>query len=164
MRRDYGELLSRYEQVIESSITLDADPPADLLVRVLKAADHWRSLDDDDTAVCHVAARIIKKLGDRDLAWDYLTTPLAMNPKESSSWRTLAQKLSGEKQIDLADLAYERAFEFEKTTPDILFEHAQLLQANGYPDEARKLLNRVVSGSWQPRFQGTKSKAQQMLQ
>jgi tetratricopeptide (TPR) repeat protein len=164
LRRDYGDLLSRYEQIVDSSITLEVDPPADLLVRVLKAADHWRTLDDDDTAVCHVAARIIKKLGDRDLAWDYLTTPLAINPKESSSWRTLAQKLSGEKQIDLADLAYERAFEFEKTNADILFEHAQLLQSNGRPEDARQLLKRIVGGSWQPRFQGTKSKAQQMLQ
>ena len=33
---------------------------------------------------------MLKLLGARDLAWDYLTTPIGQKPNEAAPWRNLA--------------------------------------------------------------------------
>ncbi len=106
IRGDYGNLLGRM-------LTLAgmADPEADLKQRAIRVADRWRVLDPEESAPCQAAARILAQLGDNELAWDYLTTPLADKPNESAPWLELAQELAGQKKIDLADRAFAQAFQ-----------------------------------------------------
>lgn len=163
VRKDYGELLSRYEKLVDAAATLETEPPADLLQRVIRAADQWRSLDDDDTSACQTASRVIQKLGEKELAWDYLTTPLALRPNEASPWLSLAKALAEQKQIDLASQAYTSAFDSEATNAQILWDHAQMLKTNGRFKESRRLLKQIAAGKWQPRFQPVKQKAVQAI-
>ena len=95
---------------------------------MVRAADRWRALDSDPTLACHTAARILRYLGARDLAWDYLTTPTAVRPNDPAPQLALAQTLRSEGEYDLADRAYALAFEAESTNAQILWERAQMLQ------------------------------------
>ena len=76
VRDNYGQLLARYEKLATAIGPLHEAAPRELLAGVIRAADRWRQLDTDPTAACQAAARILGELGETDLAWDYLTTPL----------------------------------------------------------------------------------------
>ena len=164
LRNDYSNLLTRFEEVVDASATLELPPPRELIARLIRAADQWRSIDDDDTQCCQMTARILTKLNRKDLAWDYVTTPLAESSGESAPWTSLAENLTEQKQVALADIAWERAFEFEQTNPDILLKHAQMLRDNGRQQQSKAVLERITSGKWQPRFSRTVQQAQQLLQ
>jgi Tfp pilus assembly protein PilF len=163
IRRDYSDLMNRYEQVVDASATLETEPPSDLLPRVIRIADRWRSLDTDDTAACQAAARIIAKLGRKELAWDYLTTPLAMKPNEAAPWLGMAQALAQQNDVELADRSYRSAFAAEPTNAQILWDHAELLRKHGRTQESRVILRQMTEGKWQPRFNAVLQRARQTL-
>ena len=152
VRSDYAGLLAKFEELITASATLEVALPVDLAAHVIQAVDQWRTLDDDDKAACQTASRMLAKLNMKDLAWDYLTTPLAENSGESAPWIALARTLAADKETDLSHMAWSRAFEFETTNPEILLEHARILVTSGRASVAQGLLNQIVNGTWQPRF------------
>src|SRR5262249_28075045 len=115
VRTDYGALLGHYQQMAEAMTTLQVAPPSDFLVRVVGAADRWRSLDKDGAAACQAAARILQRLSAHDLAWEYLTTPVGLQPNEAAPWLGLAQTQRSAGDFELADRAYAAAFEAEPT-------------------------------------------------
>jgi hypothetical protein len=82
---DYANLLTTYRQLAESMRTLKMPPPAGFAAKVVRAADRWRSLDPTADKASTETAAILRILGDRDLAWDYETTPLARNPHGSEA-------------------------------------------------------------------------------
>ena len=115
-------------------------------------------MEDDETQVCQLTSRILTKLDQPELAWDYATTPVGTQPG-STSWRSLGKHLGEQKQLDKANDAYTRAFEFEQTNPEILYEHATLLRSNGRKAEAQPLLKKIADSKWQPRFNNVKTNA-----
>lgn len=161
-RIKYTALLQKYEEIADASTTLEQEPPKDLAARIVRAADQWRSMEDDETQACQLASRILTKLDERELAWDYATTPVGTQPG-SASWQSLGRHLAGAKDIDQANTAFERAFEFEQTNPQILLEHATLLRANGRATDAKPLLKKIAEGKWQPRFNSVKQNATNLL-
>ena len=163
VRTDYTELLAKYEELITASTTLELAPPADLGARIVQATDQWRTLDEDDTAACQTASRLLAKLNSKELAWDYLTTPLAENSGESAPWIALARNLGTDIQTDLAGMAWMQAFELESTNPEILLEHARMLQAAGRFEPAKVLLKRAADGTWQPRFASAVQQCRDLL-
>ncbi|OAI46640.1 hypothetical protein AYO44_11025 [Planctomycetaceae bacterium SCGC AG-212-F19] len=160
VRNDYGRLLASYQQVAVAMSYLETQPPADFVAKVVRAADRWRSLDSDPTAACHAAARILKYLGAKDLAWDYMTTPTALRPNESEPHLVLARTLRQDGEVDLSDKAFALAFEAESTNPQILLEQAQMLQQAGRVADAQRRYRQIAEGNWQPRFQWIKQQAQ----
>jgi ferric-dicitrate binding protein FerR (iron transport regulator)/tetratricopeptide (TPR) repeat protein len=163
IRNDYSSLLSHYQQMAVALTLLEKEPPRDFVAKVIRAADRWRSLDSDSTAPCHAAARILQNLGAREIAWDYLLTPIGMKPNEAAPWQNLAQMLRSEGDFDLADRAYQNAFEAEPTNAQILWDRAQNLQQTGKVEQARELYRQLADGNWQPRFQWLKSQAQSFM-
>ncbi len=147
----------------EAMVTLKVKPAPDFLAKVIRTADRWRALDSDTSTPCDTAARILQTLGDRDLGWDYMTTPIAIRPNEAEPWVGLAQNLSRKGEVELADRAYAAAFEAEPTDAQILWDRAQNLQQSGKRVEAQKLFRQLADTDWQPRFQGLKSQARQYL-
>src|SRR5262249_13542899 len=159
VRQEYGQLLSHYQQLATAVNMLEAEPPKEFLARVVRAADRWRALDPETTAACQAAARALQLAGAKELAWDYLTTPLGLRPNEAAPWLSLAQHLRSDGAFDLADRAYATAYEAEPTNAQILWDHAQMLQQLGRAAEAGRLYQRLAEGEWQPRFQGLKNQA-----
>jgi tetratricopeptide (TPR) repeat protein len=153
VRTDYRAVLQRYLDVARAIQTLGGAAPNDLAGKVVKAADRWRALDADNTEVCTTTARIFETLGARDLAWLYLTTPLALKPNESGPWVQVADELRDQGELERADHAYARAFECESTNPQILWQRAQNLLQMGRVDQARALWRQIAEGGWQERFQ-----------
>lgn len=163
LRSTYTSLMSRFEAVIDASATLETKVPHDLYARIVRAADQWRTLDEDATTCCHTTARLLSKLRKKDLAWSYLTTPLAGRSGESTPWRSLAKNLTSQKQVDLADMAWGKAFEFEQTNPEILLAHAKMLNANGRTSAGKQLLRKIADTNWQPRFAKIQQQARELL-
>jgi Tfp pilus assembly protein PilF len=158
IRDDYQALLSRME-----SLAAMEDREPDLKSRAIRLADRWRAVDPDDTQAARAAGRIMAKLGDKALAWDYFTTPLADKPNESAPWLALAQEMANQQNVEWADRAYRHAFKAESTNAEILWTHAEFLRQHDRAEDAKELLEQIVSGTWQPRFDGIKTQAQQQL-
>jgi tetratricopeptide (TPR) repeat protein len=130
---------------------------------VVAAADRWRAIDPDPTAPCQAAAGTLHLLGLRELSWQYLTSPLALQPNEADPWVNLASQLSGAGQPDLADWAYAEAYAAEPTNADILRDRALLLEQLGRTEQARQLWRQIAEGTWQPRFRATQQQAREKL-
>jgi hypothetical protein len=137
VRRDYGQLLNHYEQTAHALQTLQEKVPDGLVAHVVRATDRWRALDVDGTAACQAASRILRALGEKELAWDYLLTAAVV--REGFAWRELAQSLAGEGDFDLAERAYERACAAQPADPNLVAERAQNLRWAGKPLKALEL-------------------------
>ena len=122
IRSDYGQLLSRYEKLATAIGPLHEAASPELLAGVIRAADRWRQLDADPTAACQAAARVLGELGETDLAWDYLTTPLSVQANQAASWTNLAQMLRQQGHVDLADRAFVAACDAEPTNAQVLWD------------------------------------------
>jgi ferric-dicitrate binding protein FerR (iron transport regulator) len=164
VREDYDKLLSHYQNQIDALVSLKVGPPADFLAKVVRTADRWRALDSDGESACQAAGRILQALGQRELVWDYLTTPVGLRPNESESWAGLARTLGHRGELDLADRAYAAAFAAEPTNAQILWDRAANLRQSGKLTEARKLYRQLAEGSWQPRFTWLQTQARWQLE
>jgi hypothetical protein len=164
VRADYGGLLTQYQQLANALTILEAEPARDFVVKVVRAADRWRSLDPDATAACQAAGRILRTLGEKDLAWDYLTTPVGQRPNESGPWASLAQALRTEGEFALADRAYATAFAAEQTNAQLLWDRAENLRQAGRWEEARRVYRQLADGTWQVRFAGLQQQARSYLE
>jgi hypothetical protein len=107
VRADYRALLALLERHGPRGGEGAGDAPAR---RVARAADRWRSLDPDGGPAALWAARLLGRLGQGDLAWEYATTPLAVPAADGGPAR-LARWLAQEGQHDLAERAYDAACE-----------------------------------------------------
>jgi tetratricopeptide (TPR) repeat protein len=160
VREDYGNLLAYYQQVASANALLEKEPDQAFLAKVVGAADRWRSLDNDPTNPCQLAAGIFKTLGKAHLAWEYYTTPLSVRPNESTAWLTLAQTMSQEGELELADRAYAEAYDAEPTNAQVLWDRAMLLQQRGKSAAAQGIFRQIANGTWQPRFSWIQAEAQ----
>jgi predicted Zn-dependent protease len=164
VRSDYGALLDQYEKLTAALATLKLPMPAGFTDKVIRAADRWRALDRDQEHAANAAAKVLRSLGERDLAWDYLTTPVALRPGESEVWSNLASSLQRQGQRDLADRAWQAAFQRESSNPQFLWDRAGNLRQSGKLALAQKLYRQIADGDWQPRFDSLKTQAQWMLE
>jgi tetratricopeptide (TPR) repeat protein len=162
-RTEYGAVLAHYQALADAMVALKLAPPPDFVSRVVRAADRWRAVDTDPSNACDAAAKILKRLGDRELAWDYLTTPIGLRPNEAAPWSRLASGLGTLGELALADRAYRAAAEAEPTDAQLLWDRAQNLKRIGKHQEAQQLVRRIADGTWQPRFQGLQSQAKHLL-
>ena len=143
--------------------TLKVRPTADFLAKVIRATDRWRRLGSGPGEACAAAARVLRKLGEDELAWDYLTTPVGLRPKESGPWATLAVSLRQQGNLARADEALASAVAAEPTNAQLLWDRAVNLRQAGRLDESRKLLRQLANGTWQPRFAALQKQAQWQL-
>jgi Tfp pilus assembly protein PilF len=164
VRADHGQLLEHYQKLAEALVTLKLPAPAGFRDKVVRAADRWRGLDREATNACQAAARALQVLGQRELAWDYLTTPVALRPHEAEPWAQIAERLKRQGELALADRAWRAAFEAEPTNAGLLWERAQNLRQAGQLAQARALYRQLAEGDWQPRFAGLKAQARWALE
>ncbi len=160
---EYLQLLDHYRKLAEAMVTLKVKPPADFVPKVVRTADRWRGLARDGSRACEMASRILRQLGEAELAWDYLTTTVAERPGESRPWLRLAEELRRQGELKQADLALASAFAVEPTNAQILWDRAQNLRQAGNVAEANKLLRQLAEGTWQPRFQALQLQARWQL-
>ena len=114
--------------------------------------------------ICPLTAQLLYKLGAKDLAWEYLNTPLAIFPPDAEGWSELAKALVKQEDFELAALAYEQAFEAEPGNAQMLWDWAQALDRAGKANDAQQLYRRLADGSWAPSFQGIQTAAKRQLQ
>jgi len=158
-RHDYAALLDHYQSLAEAMVALKLKPPEGFLAKVVRTADRWRAVDNDPDRACALAAGILRRLGGRDMEWEYLTTPIASKPNEAGPWAALAANLNQQGELDLSDRAYKAAFESEPTNAQILWDRAENLRQAGRPQQARALYRQLAEGTWQDRFQGLQNQA-----
>src|SRR5213079_840004 len=86
----------------------------------------------------------LRLLGERDLAWDYYTTPFASKSEQTSSVRDLAMTLGRAGAADLAEEAWAVATDIEPENPQILWDRAMNLRQAGRSAEARQWLQKLA--------------------
>jgi tetratricopeptide (TPR) repeat protein len=147
-RNDYGTLLSHYRnlarQTTSTTAPLASEVRRGLAVRTIRAADRWRAHDPEASGACQTASEVLRLLGEEELAWEYLTTPNAMQPEQSSTVRSLATSLSNSGQFTLAEYAYEVAADADPKDPQLLWERAQNLRRAGQDAEADRWLKKLA--------------------
>jgi hypothetical protein len=164
VRGEYEKLLGHYDDLARALATLRQPAPPGFVSKVVRAADRWRALDRDGAAACTKAARVLQTLGERELAWDYLTTPVALRPAEAEPWSAMAGELQRRGERTLADRALRAAFEAEPTNAQFLWDRAENLRQAGRLAAARTLYRQLAEGTWQPRFAGLKEQARWRLE
>jgi len=148
IRARYGGLLKRYGALARVISSLSAEPPREMVAGIVRAADRWRQIDTDPKAACHAAATALRRIGADDLAWDYLTTPLAAKPNEAESWTDLAKALDEQGDLHRAGRSYETASELAPDNPQILWDHATMLEKRGRAEEALALYGKIAERNW----------------
>jgi hypothetical protein len=164
VRRDYEALLESYDALAHSLATLKQPPPPGFRDKVIRAADRWRALGDDQNGPCVLAARALRKLGERELAFDYQVTPAGINPGEADVWALLAEGLARQGDREWADRAFASAFERESTNAQYLWDRAENLRKAGRLAAAKALYRQLANTDWQPRFSGLKEQAKWALE
>jgi hypothetical protein len=164
VRADYQALLEHYGRLAEALVTLKLPAPAGFTARVVRAADRWRALDREASAACTLAAGVLRTLGERELAWDYLTTPAALKPNEAEPWAKVAEQLRRQGEPALAERAYRAACEAEPTDAQLLWDRARNLREAGRLAQARALYRHLAEGSWGTRFRGLVEQARWQLE
>ena len=163
VREDYTNFLTHSHQLAIALNATESEPPKNFVAKVVRAADRWRALDSESTQACQLAAKVLQAVGARDLAWDYLTTPIAQKPNESAPWLDLARAIM-ESDFDLADRAFALAYKAEPTNAQILWDHAQALHQYGRFTQAQQIYRQITEGDWQPRFQNVREQARLKLE
>lgn len=97
--QDYETLLDLFRQEIADQRTL-----ADATARVLRIIERWRLLDPTAPAA-ERAAHVLVALGERDLAWEYLTTWHFRETAAANEWQNAAAWLQQAGAFDLATRA-----------------------------------------------------------
>jgi len=164
VRQDHQMLLSRYQTIGAAARAVGAEPPPAFLARIINTADRWRALETDVSQPCRAAALALQAIGADDLAWDYLTTPLAARPNEAQPWAQLAAYIAQTGHPEMAEKAYATAFEIEDSNAQILWDRAGLLQQIGRVDAAMALYRQIATSDWQPRFERLKQQAASLLE
>jgi tetratricopeptide (TPR) repeat protein len=162
IRADYRVLMEHYQKYAEASALVEKSTAKAFLARVIRTADRWRLIDPDASEACRLAGKILATAGERDLAWDYWTTPIDLSPAESKPWLELAEALKSEGDLERADRAYALGFEAEPTNPEILWKRAQNLARLGQAEQARTLYRQIADGRWQDRFNPTVEQARSL--
>jgi tetratricopeptide (TPR) repeat protein len=142
VRQEYGALLGYYAEVVRATATLGQKPPAEMVAKVVRAADRWRWLDVDGAAACAAAFQSLRGLGDADTAWDYLLMSSGAD-REGFSWANLAQTLQQQEDFDLAERAYKQASLVEPANVNLLRLRADNLLRAGHAAEGREVLRQV---------------------
>lgn len=163
VRNEFSGLLQRYLQLANAIATLEQDVPRSLVARVVRAADRWRALDNDDTQACRMAAQVLTTIGAHELAWDYQTTPLADRPNEAQPWMNLGNQLQQQGQFDLALRAFGTAFEIDATHAPALWQQGQLFLQLSRVSEARAVFRQLAEGTWGRNHRWLQSQARNML-
>jgi len=99
----------------------------------------------------------------RDLAHDLRTTPLALRPNETQPWIDYASDCGVANRVEEAITGYERAFAAEGTNAQTLLSHAQFLENQQRPAEARRLYQKIADGTWGPNYNWVVDQAKQKL-
>jgi tetratricopeptide (TPR) repeat protein len=163
VRADYGKLLDHYQRLAQAAVTLRQRPPAGLRERLLESAERWRSLDPNGPAAQRTA-EVLLPLGERELAWDYLTTAVAREEQTAQSWREQAGRLQTQREYQLADRALEAAQGVDPQDPNLLWDRSRNWQQAGQPGKARLMLRRLVEGKWPERYRALRESARAELE
>lgn len=144
---DHLRLLYAYGDMLDAAQQIDGPIPAGLRERIIRTAERWRRLSPEFACdCCLLAGLLLSRLGDQDLAWDYLLTSLAHNPEGLEEWAEgmSVSGLSPELQLRLSAVLLE----LHPTQVNRVFSHAVLLYSQGHRAEARTHFRRVIEGEW----------------
>ncbi len=157
-RADYGKVLGYYQSHAELLTAAGVDVAA----RTIRLADRWRAHDPEAADACNTAAAILRALGRKDAAWEYMTTPAAGQPG-AVSWPGVAAQLGREGDAELADRSYATACDFDPDDALLVWQRAMNLEQAGRAGDADVLLHRIADGRWPDRFQGIQEQARRRL-
>jgi hypothetical protein len=163
LRRDYDRLLNLADAEVRQCLDRRATVPRRLIDAIMGIADQWRAVDPLDTVPCRRAAQLLCLAGQRELAWEYLTSPSVLQQGSAADWLELAHRLRDQHEHDLAERAFAEAAAREPSNAEIVWERALNHRAAGRAGAARALFQQLDKGVWDERYRSFQSRARQAL-
>lgn len=143
-RNDYRRLLDHY-LALAPQVASSTDKSWSLVQRTIRTADRWRAHDPEEGKVaCELAGQVLKRLGQEELAWEYLTSPIALHPENATRPADLAVQLNRTGDYALADRAYTTAFLQRPHDGQLLWDRSRNLIQAGQLEQGRQLLRQLV--------------------
>jgi ferric-dicitrate binding protein FerR (iron transport regulator) len=163
-RNDYGRLLNHYHTVVNATVMQRQAPPGDIAARTVRAVDRWRKHDPEASGACQTASEILRQIGARGIAWEYLTTSVGREPTHAGTWTDVAQRLQRQGDFDMADRAYAVACRASPNDALILWDRAQNKRRAGDVAGCNKILRKIAETEWEPRFSHIRADARWELE
>ncbi len=160
---------ARYGRLIALSVRrsmLEPQKTGEAITAALDAARRWRREDPDNADVDLTIAAALDRLGRRGEADRQLYSIVDRHPGDGDAWSRVAGSFEARGDLDAALSLWERATSVEATNPTWPLRKAQLLKARGQGGDeaaAKVLLERIVDGKWQDRFNGQVFEARSLL-
>ncbi len=130
--------------------------------RALAVADRWRHEDPDNPQIDQLCAELMWALGDDDEAWRQLSSHLDRHPANGAALAYVADILERNGELERASALWARAVAVEPTDATLRMRRAQSLLASDREEEARGVLDELIEGDWQPRFEWTVREAKRL--
>ncbi len=122
------------------------------LDRALDLAARWRAEDPDNAEIDERCANLLFALGQPAEAMRHLASISERHPADGSAHAKVATLLEREGRFEDADRSWQHAIAVEPTNPVWLLGRASNHLATNDPTTARALVEQVVAGKWQERF------------
>jgi Tfp pilus assembly protein PilF len=164
LRRDFAWFLNLAQQCVNEQVNQHRSVPRTLLDGVMAIADQWRAVDLMDGEPCERAGRILRRAGERELAWSYVTSPADLQHGGAAAWLDLALRQHEQEDYDLAERAFAVAAALEPSNAEIVWERAVNHRAAGRRAAARTLFQQLAKGVWAERYRAFQLRAQRTLE
>jgi tetratricopeptide (TPR) repeat protein len=162
-RGAYKYVLDDCRRLAASARSLGVKASPELVARVVRIADRWRSHDPEYFDACETAAAALSDLGEADLAWDYLTTAVAHRAREPETWHNLATARRVLGDPETAERAYAVACASDPQNARILWDRAQNLLSMHHTAEAGAILRRLADEEWPAEYAPVRELAREQL-
>jgi Ca-activated chloride channel family protein len=136
-----------------------AGPSPELVGRVLATLDRVRRVDPEDPDAYAWATRVLFDCGEKELALEAATTPVALHPMDGAAIQQAGGLFAYAGQHALAANLYRDAARAEPQDPTPLLLEAREHEALGERAKARALRQKIVQGKWHERFQSIVTQA-----
>jgi tetratricopeptide (TPR) repeat protein len=162
-RGAYKYVLNDCRRLAASARSLGVMTSPELVARVVRTADRWRSHDPEFVDACETAAATLSDLGEADLAWDYLTTAVAYRARGPETWHNLATARRSVGDRETAERAYAVACANDPQNARILWDRAQNLRSTNHAAAADALLRRLADEEWPAEYAPIRELAREQL-
>jgi hypothetical protein len=160
---DYEKVLNYCRGLAEAAKLLGAKPPEDLLARTIRTADRCRIYSENPDKACTETATVLSMLGESDLAWDYLTSAIAMQDAAEPKWAELAVERNRTGDFATAERAFQAACAAAPDNAMLLWQRSANLRQSGRTSEADKLVRQLAEQEWPENYAHLQRQARQLM-
>ena len=155
-RQRYQWLWGQYEGALNEIATKNPDDSKkldDLIDRASSTWHRWNEVDRDNANLPAMMAKLLKKAGRDEQAWEYLSTTIDKRPRDASTYHGVGSWYQQQGDLETASKWYQQAPQWDTANPRWIMAYAQSLKGLGKNKQAKAEYQKVIDGKWAPGLQ-----------